>query len=93
MKFNLRIDDIECRLIPDNTENKYEIVRWREDNTIGRHCHVVAFMNPGEEGYDIESVGNRFFTNDINWNTLGMVMKVSIDILDTMLEDNRNVEV
>lgn len=94
MKFNLRIDDIECRMVCSNTEGKYEIIRWekKKDNESQEYCYVVAFMNPDKEGYDIESVGKRFFTGDIDWNTLGMVMKISIDILDTMLADSRDIE-
>lgn len=83
ISFNLLINDIECRPVPNSNENKYEVVRWE-----GKlHCYVVAHLDPGKEGYDIRSVGNRFFTDDVNWNTLGRVMKISVEVLDTLLAE------
>ena len=54
----MRFRDVEFRWC--KTNNKYELVKWNHppyDNT----CYVLAFFDETKEGYDMRTVGDRFF--------------------------------
>ena len=56
----MRFRNIEFRWSKCN--NKYELVKWYQSNGSGQeNCYVIAFFDKGKEGYDLRTVGNRFF--------------------------------
>ena len=65
----MRFRNIEFRW--SETNNTYELVKWcklKVDGCEGRdYCYVVAFFDKGKEGYDMRTVGNRFFEDKDAW--------------------------
>ena len=60
----MRFRDIEFHWCKIN--NKYELVKWNNpphENT----CYVLAFFDKGKEGYDMRTVGDRFFEDKDAW--------------------------
>lgn len=49
--------------------NKYELVRWVEDphGFKDATCYVIAFFDENKEGYDMRTVGDRFFDDKDAW--------------------------
>tara|TARA_R110000824_G_scaffold111026_2_gene259240 strand:- start:90 stop:353 length:264 start_codon:yes stop_codon:yes gene_type:complete len=69
MKFNSRIEDLEVRsctihLLSDGEHDRAEIVKWSKGRDKKESCCTVAYWNLGEEGYDLQFVGNRPFDAD-----------------------------
>jgi hypothetical protein len=60
----MRFRNIEFRWSKVN--NKYELVKWRQ-NTISETCYVIAFFDKDKEGYDMRTVGDRFFEDKDAW--------------------------
>lgn len=66
-KVNIRIGNIELRKyicwddpkMDEDLANKYEFVKWCNDNNNIEYCYVIAFANPTRDGYDIRTVGSR----------------------------------
>ena len=59
----MRFRNIEFRW--SNCNNKYELVKWYKAEVDGceerDYCYVIAFFDKHKEGYDLRTVGNRFF--------------------------------
>jgi hypothetical protein len=69
----MRKGKIEFRWGKDN--KKYELIMWHEGDET---CHVIAFFEETNEGYDMLTVGNRFFENADAW----IVGKHAMSFLD-----------
>jgi len=41
----------------------YELVKWNSQ----KNCHVAAFFIKSKEGYDMQTVGDRFFEDHDAW--------------------------
>lgn len=75
----MRFRDVEFRWCKVN--NKYELVKWNKpphENT----CYVLAFFDETKEGYDMRTVGDRFFEDKDAW----IVGKHGLAFLNDMLE-------
>jgi hypothetical protein len=72
----MRFRDIEFRWCKFN--NKYELVKWYKDNK--EFCYVIAFFDETKEGYDMRTVGDRFFEDKDAW----IVGKHAIEFLNAM---------
>ena len=72
----MRFRDVEFRWSKYN--NKYELVKWYIDEK--EFCYVIAFFDEGKEGYDMRTVGDRFFEDKDAW----IVGKHAIEFLNTM---------
>ena len=73
----MRFRDIE--FLWSKTNNKYELVKWNKppyDNT----SYVLAFFDETKEGYDMRTVGNRFFEDKDAW----VVGKHAIEFLNAI---------
>ena len=57
----LRLNNIEFRYSECN--KSYELVNWENSET----CYVVAFFCKHKEGYNMETVGDRFFKDHDAW--------------------------
>ncbi len=59
----MRFRDIEFRWSTCN--KKHELIKWYRAEVDGceerEYCYVVAFFDKGKEGYDLRTVGDRFF--------------------------------
>jgi hypothetical protein len=59
----MRFRNIEFRWSTCN--KKYELVKWYKAEVDGceerEYCYVVAFFDKDKEGYDMRTVGDRFF--------------------------------
>ena len=55
----MRFRDTEFRWSKCN--NKYELVKWYKDCNQKELCYVLAFFDETKEGYDMRTVGDRFF--------------------------------
>jgi hypothetical protein len=74
----MRFRNIEFRWSPGN--NKYELVKWNEDPDGIKFttCYVIAFFDKDKEGYNMTTVGNRFFEDKDAW----VVGKHAIEFLN-----------
>jgi hypothetical protein len=57
----MKLNNIEFRW--SETNKSYELVKWEESKT----CYVVAFFRKHKEGYNMETVGDRFFEDHDAW--------------------------
>jgi hypothetical protein len=78
----MRFRNIEFRWSKGN--NKYELVRWYSHNS-GESCCVVAFFDKDKEGYDMRTVGDRFFEDKDAW----VVGKFALGFLNEIFEIER----
>ena len=81
----MRFRDVEFRWCKIN--NKYELVKWNKpphENT----CYVIAFFDETKEGYDMRTVGDRFFEDKDAW----FVGKHALAFLNDMFEELKREE-
>ena len=62
------------------TNNKYELVKWYKDSNDKEMCYVLAFFDETKEGYDMRTVGDRFFEDKDAF----IVGKHAIEFLNAM---------
>lgn len=74
----MRFRNVEFRWSQIN--KKYELVKWYKDRNEKEFCYVVAFFDETKEGYDMRTVGNRFFEDKDAW----VVGKHAIEFLNAM---------
>ena len=82
----MRFRNIEFRWSTCN--KKYELVKWYKNTNDGENCYVIAFFDKGKEGYDLRTVGNRFFEDKDAW----VVGKHAIEFLNAMFAVEREEE-
>jgi hypothetical protein len=75
----MRFRDIEFRWSKLN--NKYELVKWYPQ-THGETCCVVAFFDKHKEGYDMRTIGDRFFEDKDAF----VVAKYGLEFLNEIFE-------
>ena len=80
----MRFRKVEFRWSKYN--NKYELVRWYEDTYEKEMCYVIAFFDEGKEGYDMRTIGDRFFEDKDAW----IVGKHALAFLNDMSNELRN---
>ena len=80
----IRIGDIEFRW--STTNNKHELVKWYV-SCDGRYCMVVAFFDRHREGFDMRTVGDRFFADHDTWK-VGKAAMVFLQELHRITEDD-----
>ena len=61
----MRFRDVEFRWSKGN--NKYELIKWYKDCNQKEFCCVIAFFDETKEGYDMRTVGDRFFEDKDAW--------------------------
>lgn len=76
----MRLGDIEFRWGGGN--KKWELIRWLK-NGGKAYCIVIAFFNKHKEGYDMRTVGNRFFADKNAW----IVAKHGMTFLDACFDE------
>ena len=81
----MRFRDIEFRWSKYN--NKYELVRWRQ-NTNSETCYVIAFFDKDKEGYDMRTIGTRFFEDKDAW----VVGKYGLEFLNAIFDIEKQEE-
>jgi len=77
----MRRGNIEFRY----SSQKYELIKWEEN---GEGCYVIAFFDKGKEGYNMRTVGERFFEDHDAW----LVGKHAIAFLEDVFFEEKNVE-
>jgi hypothetical protein len=86
----MRFRNIEFRWSDSN--KKHELVKWNtptEDSFFkDPTCYVVAFFNKTTEGYDMETVGNRFFEDKDAW----VVGKYALEFLNAIFQIEQDEE-
>ena len=90
----MKFRNIEFRW--SETNNKYELVQWykgpqiKETGTyeIKDYCCVVAFFDKGKEGYDMRTVGDRFFSDKDAW----VVGKYALEFLNAIFQIEKDEE-
>ena len=90
----MKFRNIEFRW--SETNNKYELVQWykgpqiKETGTyeIKDYCCVVAFFDKGKEGYDMRTVGDRFFEDKDAW----VVGKYALEFLNAIFQIEKDEE-
>ena len=58
----MRLRNVEFRQF----NKKHELVKWQKCNGEDS-CYVIAFFDITDEGYDMRTVGDRFFEDDDAW--------------------------
>lgn len=56
----MRMTDGECEFVYSETNQKWELCAYLDNG--GKY--VIAFFDKESEGYDMRTVGNRFFNHD-----------------------------
>ena len=81
----MRFRNIEFRWCDCN--NKYELVKWMEDPDGFKPstCYVIAFFDKNKEGYDMRTIGDRFFEDKDAW----VVGKYGLEFLNEIFEIER----
>lgn len=76
----MRFRDVEFLWSKGN--NKYELVKWYKSkiDEDKEYCYVLAFFDETKEGYDMRTVGDRFFEDKDAW----IVGKHAIEFLNAM---------
>jgi hypothetical protein len=86
----MRFRDIEFRWSTYN--KKHELVKWYKTKVDGceerNYCYVIAFFDEHKEGYDMRTVGSRFFEDKDAW----VVGKHAIEFLNAMFAVEREEE-
>lgn len=80
---NMRKGQVEFRWSKSN--NKHELVKWEANN---KYCWVIAFFDKTKEGYDMRTVGDRFFADHDAW----LVAKHAMNFLTDVFEEELNFE-
>ena len=78
----MRFRDVEFRWSVVN--KKYELIKWYKAEIDGceerEYCYTLAFFDETKEGYDMRTVGDRFFEDKDAW----IVGKHAIEFLNAM---------
>jgi len=82
----MRFRNVEFRWSPVN--NKYELVSWYKDCNHKELCYVIAFFIKNKEGYDMKTVGDRFFEDKDAW----VVGKCGLAFLNEIFEIEKKEE-
>jgi len=82
----MRFRDVEFRWSEFN--KKHELVRWYKDSNDKELCYVVAFFDETKEGYDMRTVGDRFFEDKDSF----IVGKHAIEFLNAMFYELQKEE-
>ena len=81
----MRFRNIEFRWSKYN--NKYELVKWNGDPN-SETCYVLAFFDKDKEGYDMRTVGDRFFEDKDAW----VVGKYALEFLNAIFQIEKDEE-
>ena len=81
----MRFRDVEFRWCEFN--KKYELVKWCTDKN-KEYCYVLAFFDEGKEGYDMRTIGSRFFEDKDAF----IVGKYAIEFLNAMFDQLKKEE-
>jgi len=86
----MRFRDIEFRWSKVN--NKYELVKWntpQEDSFFkDPTCYVIAFFDKDKEGYDMRTIGDRFFEDKDAF----VVAKYGLEFLNAIFQIEKDEE-
>jgi hypothetical protein len=82
----MRFRNIEFRWCKVN--NKYELVKWYKDYNQKDYCCVIAFFDKDKEGYDMRTIGNRFFEDTDAW----VVGKYALEFLNAIFQIEQDEE-
>jgi hypothetical protein len=82
----MRFRKIEFRFSKYN--NKYELVSWYEYADGGENCYTIAFFDNNKEGYDMRTIGNRFFEDKDAW----VVGKYALEFLNAICKIEQDEE-
>ena len=85
----MRFRNIEFRWSKCN--NKYELVKWDTEGFSGKekeYCYVIAFFDKGKEGYDMRTIGDRFFEDKDAW----VVGKYALEFLNAIFQIEQQEE-
>jgi len=81
----MRFRNIEFRWSKHN--NKYELVKWNESPNSDT-CYVIAFFDKDKEGYDMRTIGDRFFEDKDAW----IVGKYALGFLNAIFDIEKEEE-
>lgn len=79
----MRFRNIEFRWSKCN--QKYELVKWHRAANGEDYCYVIALFDKGKEGYDMRTIGDRFFEDKDTW----VVGKYGLEFLNAIFEIER----
>jgi hypothetical protein len=78
----MRFRNIEFRWSTYN--KKHELVKWYKVEE-RNYCYVVALFDKDNEGYDMRTIGDRFFEDKDAW----VVGKYALEFLNAIFEIER----
>jgi hypothetical protein len=81
----MRFRNIEFRWSTYN--KKHELVKWYKVEE-RNYCYVVALFDKDNEGYNLRTIGDRFFEDKDAW----VVGKHAIEFLNEIFEIEKNEE-
>jgi hypothetical protein len=86
----MRFRNIEFRWSTYN--KKHELVKWYKAEVDGceerNYCYVIAFFDKDNEGYNMRTIGDRFFEDKDAW----VVGKYGLEFLNEIFEIEKNEE-
>jgi hypothetical protein len=83
----MRFRNVEFRWCKFN--NKYELVKW--DKSVDddkEYCYTLALFDKGKEGYDMRTIGDRFFEDKDAW----VVGKYGLEFLNAIFQIEQDEE-
>ena len=81
----MRFRNIEFRWSTYN--NKHELVKWYKVEE-RNYCYVIALFDKDNEGYNMRTIGDRFFEDKDAW----VVGKYGLEFLNEIFEIEKNEE-
>ena len=83
----MRFRNIEFRWSTYN--KKHELVKWYQSNgSEQENCYVIAFFDKDKEGYDMRTIGDRFFEHKDAW----VVGKYALEFLNAIFDIEKEEE-
>jgi hypothetical protein len=82
----MKFRNIEFRW--SDLNKKYELVSWWKDCNHKEHCCVVAFFDKDKEGYNLRTIGDRFFEDKDAW----VVGKYALEFLNAIFQIEKDEE-
>ena len=82
----MRFRNVEFRWCKFN--EKYELVKWYKNNIGGINCYTLALFEKGKEGWDMRTIGDRFFEDKDAW----VVGKSAMSFLQDTFEIEKQEE-
>lgn len=83
----MRLNDIEFRY--SETNKRYELIQWVSRDIPNRpFCISIAYFERTSDGYDMITVGDRFFQDEDAWK----IGQVAMQFMNVLFKEDQEAE-